>query len=75
MEVATRWINTLNKRLTTDRMLMNEARFQRNTMDSKLVKNTWSRCLRDKEDLPANWPTLRGVLVGILAVHPPGCAG
>ena len=50
-EVSTRWTNTLNKRLTTDRMLTNEVRFQRNTLDGKLVKSTWTRCLRGEEGL------------------------
>ena len=74
-EVTTQWTNTLNKRLMTGRMLTNKARFRRNTIDSKLVRSTWSGCLRDKEDLLANWPTLRGVLVGISAAHPPGRVG
>ena len=74
-EVSTRWTNTLNKRLMMDRMLTNKARFQKNTLDDKLVRNTWSRCLRDEEVLPANWPMSRGVLVGISAVRPPGRAG
>jgi ribonuclease HI len=74
-EVHNKWINTMNKRLTTDRLLTNTARFQSNAVDNKLVKATWTNCLKEEENLPANWPTARGVLVGILAARPPGHAG
>ena len=74
-EVTTRWTNTLNKRLTIDRMLTNEVRFTKNALKSSLVKNTWNHCLREEESLPANWPTSKGVLVGISVARPPGRAG
>ena len=70
-----RWTNTLNKRLTIDRMLTNKAQFRKNTLDGGLVKSTWRNCLRDEEDLPTDWPTARGVLVGMSVPHPPGCEG
>ena len=72
-EVTTRWTNTLNKRLTTDRMLTNEARFQKNALEAAAIKGTWRNCLKDEEELPAHWPKARGVLVGILVTRPLGC--
>ena len=71
-EVTTRWTNTLNKRLTMDRMLTNEARFQKNALEASTVKGTWRGCLRNEAELPADWPKARGVLVGILVARPPG---
>ena len=74
-EVRNRWISAINKRLTLDRILTKEARFKSNAIKGKLVKATWANCLKEEENLPANWPTATGVLVGILAARPPGCAG
>ena len=71
-EVTRRWTNTLNKRLTTDRMLTNGARFKQNALQGRVVRATWINCLRDEVMLPANWPTARGVLVGILVARPSG---
>ena len=74
-EVRNRWTYAINKRLTLDRMLTNAARFKSAAVKDKLVKATWTNCLKDEEDLPPNWPSARGVLVGILAARPPGRAG
>ena len=71
-EVTARWTNTLNKRLTMDRMLTNEARFQKNMLEASTVKGMWGNCLKDEIGLPADWPKVRGVLVGILVLHPSG---
>ena len=62
---AKRWINAINKRLTIDRFLTDRKRFGKKTMNEKLVKATWVNCLKNEESLPANWPSLKGVLVGI----------
>ena len=51
------------------------ARFRRNTIKEKLMKATWMNCLKDKDNLLANWLTARGVLVGILAACPLGHTG
>ena len=69
-KVRNRWTNTMNKRLTLDRLLTNAARFQSNAIEDKPVKATWTNCLKEEESLPANWPTAKGVLVGILATRP-----
>ena len=74
-EVHNRWTNTINKRLTLDRLLTNAARFQSNAIENKLVKAIWMNCLKEEESLPANWPTVKGVLVGILVTHPLGDPG
>ena len=65
----------INKRITLDRLLTNTARFKNNTIKDKPVKATWTNCLREEEDLPANCPTAKGVLVGILATRPLGDPG
>jgi len=44
-------------------------------MDRKLVKRTWIRCLKNEEELPEDWPSRRGVLVGILTTHPQDATG
>ena len=62
---AKRWINSINKRLTIDRFLTDKKRFGKKAMCEKLVKATWSACLKNEELLPANWPSQKGVLVGI----------
>ena len=74
-EVTTRWANAMNKRLTIDRILTNKAQFKKNAIEKSTVKGTWSNCLRNKERLPANWPSAKGVLVGILVPRPGGRAG
>ena len=74
-EVHNRWTHAINKRLTTDRFLTNETRFQGRALESRLVKGTWKNCLKEEENLPADWPTRRGVLVGIAVARPPGRAG
>ena len=74
-ETFNRWTHALNKRLTTDRILTNSERFKKKAIDRKLVKNTWKNCLKNEEDLPANWPTAKGVLVGISSTCLPGHVG
>ena len=74
-EVGKRWTHAINKRLLLDRLLTNTARFRKNAIESKLVKATWSECLTGEDDLPTDWPTAKGVLVGISVARPPGRAG
>ena len=63
--IRNRLINATNKRLTIDRLLTNKKRFGKKALCEKLVKATWKHCLQNEEALPENWPSLRGVLVGI----------
>ncbi|KAG1889867.1 hypothetical protein F4604DRAFT_2003496 [Suillus subluteus] len=55
-EIHNRWVATLNKRLKFN----------------KLLTNTSSGVLLDKDNLPDNWIRQSGVLVGIKTRHPPG---
>jgi hypothetical protein len=71
-EIKTRWTNAINKRLTTDQFLTDNKRFEKKAIETKLVKATWTNCLRDKESLPNNWQENTGVLVGILRPVPSG---
>ena len=73
-ETRNRWTYAINKRLTIDRMLTKKTRFKKKALDEKLVRSTWRKCLKNEEDLPANWPTAKGVLVGISQACPPGHA-
>ena len=71
-EVQARWTNAINKRLTIDRFLTDKNRFGKHALDEKLVKTTWSNCLKDEDSLPSDWPTTKtGVLVGISHLAPP----
>lgn len=72
-EVRNRWAHAINKRLTLDRRPRNTARFKKTEIEVKLVKATWSSYLTGEEDLPANWPTAKGFLVGISVVRPRTC--
>ena len=69
-EVRKRWTHAVNKRAHPDRLLTNSARFKKNAIEAKLVKATWSGCLAGEEDLPSDWPTAKGVLVGISVTRP-----
>ena len=71
-ETYNRWKHAINKRLTIDRALTNKERFRKKAINEKLVKATWRNCLQNEEDLPANWSSLKGVLVGIRVRRPVG---
>ena len=64
-ETVKRWRNTINKRLTIDRFLTDKKRFGKRSLSEKLIRATWSHCLNNEEALPLNWPSMKGVLVGI----------
>lgn len=68
--VERRWTNAINKRLTIDRFLTNENRFGKHAIEPKLVKATWTNCLKNEDSLPADWPNKTGVLVGIAHPYP-----
>ena len=71
-EIRNRWTGALNKRLTIDRTLTNDAKFGKRALNEKLVKRTWSGCLNNEDELPPNWHKKKEVLVGILSSRPPG---
>ena len=70
-----RWRNTMNKRLTIDRFLTDKKRFSKRALSEKLVRATWSHCLANEEALPLNWPSSKGVLVGISSQYPRDTVG
>ena len=74
-DTVKRWTNTINKRLTIDRFLMDNKRFGKRALSPKLVKDTWRYCLMDEEALPKDWQLIRGVLVGISLARPSGRYG
>ena len=71
-ETCNRWTHAINKRLTIDCALTDNTKFGKRALNSKTVKSTWKNCLKDKEDLPTEWYRLKGVLVGISSMCPPG---
>jgi hypothetical protein len=70
-ETTTRWINVVNKSLTTDRLLTDEKRFRKRALKEDLRKRTWRGCLENEDNLPNDWFRKRGVLVGISRGHVP----
>ena len=72
-EIRNRWIEAINRRLTIDRALTDNTRFGKRALDKKLVKSTWKHCLNREEELPDNWSSVMGVLVGISTSRPPRC--
>lgn len=65
-----RWVDISHGGLF--KTIVAEARFRKNSLEGSAVKETWRNCLRDEEELPTNWPSARGVLVGILVTRPAG---
>jgi len=54
-ETTRRWMNAINKPA-------DNRRFGKRALYNKL---TWRSCLKNEEALPEDWPTKKGVLVGI----------
>ena len=71
-EIRNRWRKAINKRLTIDRVLTNNSRFGKRALEKKLVRSTWKRCLNREEELPEDWTSVKGVLVGISLPSPRG---
>ena len=72
IEIRNRWSYAMNKRLTVDRALTNDAKFGNRALSEKLVKQTWTGCLDNEDELPPDWHKLKEVLVGIFSSRPPG---
>jgi ribonuclease HI len=62
-EVQTRWLNTINKRLTEDKILA--TKIKRNEKSTQTTKDTWEHVLKNQGDLPHDWIASREVLVGM----------
>ncbi len=68
-EVRNLWIEAINKRLTTDRLLANKKRYGARAMAKAKVLLTWKGTLRDEKSLPEDWTDQNRVLVGIVPVR------
>ncbi|KAK0478993.1 hypothetical protein IW261DRAFT_1628625 [Armillaria novae-zelandiae] len=58
------WLKAVNDRLEMD-YLMTRKKFGRKAQKPQRVQQTWSRVLKDEQQLPRNWTGAAGVLVGI----------
>ena len=61
-EIAARWKNAINTRLTSDRIIA--TKIKRENKFTNLVKNTWKPLLTKEGPLPHNWINNSEVLVG-----------
>jgi hypothetical protein len=64
VEIQHRWLATINARLTLDRASTSR-KYGKKAIKQKIVLRTWERMLQNENDLPNNWLTSPGVLVGI----------
>ena len=60
-QTINRWMHMINKRLTIDHALTDNIRLHKKALDKKLVKVTWSNCLKNENGLPSDWTRLTGV--------------
>ncbi|KAF5378486.1 hypothetical protein D9615_007135 [Tricholomella constricta] len=63
-EVVNKWYEAINRRLKFDCLMTDNTRYGRKAIRSTLVKQTWKNTLQDEGNLPVNWYTRTGVLVG-----------
>jgi hypothetical protein len=61
-EISTRWRNTINTRLTSDKIIATKIKCKNKF--TNLVVNTWKPLLTKDRPLPHNWITNHEVLVG-----------
>ena len=62
MEIKIRWYQTINERLTIDKVTA--MKIKRNDNFTKLIEETWGPTLSKEKDIPANWMYSSGILVG-----------
>ncbi|KAK0473530.1 ribonuclease H-like protein [Armillaria luteobubalina] len=67
-EVHNMWIDTLNKRLTIDHLLVNRQRYGSKALMKAKVLSTWRGTLLDEKSLPEDWTNQTRVLVGMVLV-------
>ncbi|KAJ6489889.1 hypothetical protein C8R45DRAFT_1138743, partial [Mycena sanguinolenta] len=63
-EIHNRWLKTLNRIVTRDRLLTNKIKFGSLAFNRQLVLSTWSGILANEDSLPEDW-IHEGVLVGM----------
>ena len=70
-EIRTTWLNMINRRLQLDCLLTNKHKYGKKALRPSLVEKTWWGVLRNQGNLPENWLSTTGVIVGI-GERPPG---
>lgn len=70
-EVHNRWVQTINYRLKMD-CLMTNKKYERKALSKQLVLQTWRNTLANEDEIPNDWVSNTGVLVGIETLRPPG---
>ena len=63
-EIRARWVSRLNEKLRLDRAATHDKLKEIKT-DKDLVLSTWKGSLKNEKDLPEDWITKSGVLVGM----------
>ncbi|KAF8231482.1 hypothetical protein L208DRAFT_1398821, partial [Tricholoma matsutake] len=62
-EISNRWHKMINARLETNCSMTNH-RYEKKSLKTKVVAQTWKGTLKNEEDLPSNWTEVCRVLVG-----------
>ncbi|KAK0489651.1 ribonuclease H-like domain-containing protein [Armillaria luteobubalina] len=68
-EVRNLWIDTMNKRLMIDRLLVNRQRYDTRALRKVKVLSTWKGTLLNKKSLLEDWIDQSRVLVGMVLVQ------
>ena len=71
-EIVGRWLAAINMRLKFDCLMTDRRRYDRKAVDPELVRKTWSGVLHDEQNLPDDWLSEAGVLVGMRVERLPG---
>jgi len=54
-EIYNRWCKTINNRLGLDCTLTNAAKYGKRAIKKSVVLRTWSKVLKNEENLPKDW--------------------
>jgi len=71
-EIHNKWLQAINTRLRMDSVQTNKKIFKKRVLETKIVLQTWKKCLWDDLHETRNWCGKTGVLVGIAPRRPPG---
>ncbi len=61
-EIRNLWVDTMNRRLTVDRMLVNKHRYGSRALKKSMILSTWKGTLLNERSLPEDWIDQCGVL-------------
>ncbi|KAJ7504026.1 hypothetical protein B0H11DRAFT_1905910 [Mycena galericulata] len=64
-EIKNRWCKAINNRLALDCALTDKAKYEKKSINTSVVRKTWSKVLKDEDRLPRDWFREHGVLVGV----------